>query len=218
MGLDERDIWCYRIKILFARHRNVPPEAVNLLNFSRAGASVDYIVRVLVSQLTCFTPDLVLACPGSRNRSEYWFKRDEANQEMTININPHLRRVMQGQQSALRTAKMGSFSQHELEQIFRAVSGYYTYYTDEVGLINQIRNYLLLQSFCRRRVVPLCIWAPNRFSFVPDQEKGLPDHARELMKGLDFDRILDVDLSGHTDLAADKIHQGPESNRVAVGK
>ena len=48
VGLDERDIWCYRIKILFARHRNVPPEAVNLLNFSRAGASVDYIVRVTV--------------------------------------------------------------------------------------------------------------------------------------------------------------------------
>ena len=216
LGLNEEDLWCYQFKLHLAREKDVDPSEVNLLNFSQIGASMDYIARVVVSQCRRVKPDLVLCALGPSSRTEYF--TDESGRYFTdraVTFNPSMHNLLSHHdENEFFRSRTASLNEDDLDELFTAVEGFYTYYTDRVGLINRLKNILLIQQFCEAHEIPQIFWTLHRFNLEKELNMPLPQSIRGLSDCIDFSRIYTHGiLHPNHQKAADGIHPGPEVNR-----
>ncbi|MDO8835302.1 MAG: hypothetical protein Q7V01_06880 [Vicinamibacterales bacterium] len=218
LGVDYTETAAYKFKRLYADAHGLAPEQVNLLNFSMGSASNDYIGRTLVSQMMRKKPDLVVAAYTHLTRAEYVNAGD---------LGPHVyaigpwytfrekwdERLTQAQQVDVE----GVDSADALDFLIEAGMGYYTYYTDDLGVLSFLRNALMVQLLCEKLRVPyvaaLADWqrfwsaldgfasgplaaALDKSVFIPPSEMRPPMPEAEFLQ-----RLKD-------DVAADGIHFG----------
>ena len=213
VGLNDSETWYSKVKQDIAKIKNLPLEDINLMNFSQAGASTDYVIRVLIAQANCFKPDLIIACPGAKNRIEYTdhFSATDSDR-ITVNINPHLNHLLTENRNLPTGNKLSQLSNFQLDQLTRITLGYYHYYTPEIGTMNQLRNYLTLQNYCKNNNIPYLIWTLARYSVETGYPHGLPLNLRTFAQSIDLQHTLKLKLRKPYDFAADRIHPGRNSN------
>ncbi len=221
VGLLEHETWCFEVKRYVASVKQIPPNEVNLVNFSQAGASTDYVIRTLIAQASRIRPNLIIACPGAKNRTEYTdYLVDPKNKQakrLTININPHLNHLITENRHLPTGKKLANLSIEQWDRLSTIVMGYYRNYTLEKGTLNQLRNYLLLQSFCRMHKIPFLIWSLARYAADTGFPQGLTSNLRQFSQSIDLRHTLKIKLTEASDFAADGIHPGRKSNR-SIGR
>jgi len=216
LGLNEEDLWCYQFKLHFAKQNNVEPSQVNLLNFSQIGASMDYIARVVVSQCQRVKPDLMLCALSPSSRIEYF--TDESNRYFTdgaVTFNPSMHNLLSHHdENEFFRSRTASLSKDDHEELSAAVEGFYTCYTDRIGLINRLKNILLIQQFCNAHSIPHITWTLHRFNLEKELDIPLPPSISGFSECIDYTRIYTHGiLHPNHDKAADGIHPGPGVNQ-----
>jgi hypothetical protein len=192
-GLELEESWPFLLKQRLAAHRDLAASSVNLLNFSEAGASNDYVARTLIEQSTRVKPDLIVAGFTKTVRFEL------LDEKMTFRFNPP---VLQKYESA-----GGKFAEmaKRMEFVFLG--------TDEIQEnVRTIKNILLLQYFSQSRSIP--------FIFLPFWGKDLASSlstpiTRPLYEEIDHDLVVPITPRAITvDRAADGVHPGPRSQEL----
>ena len=216
LGLNEEETWWYHFKQLYAQHKGVDVSEVNVLNFSMIGASMDYIARVIVSQCQRIKPDLVIGALSPSSRTEYI--TDEADRYFTgkaVTFNPSMYNLlMHHDENEFFQQRTSCLSADDHEELLGAVEGFYTYYTSKVGLINRLKNIMLVQQFCNANKIPHVFWALHRFGLEKESIGQLPLSVRALAECLDYSRIYTHGiLHPNHPKAADGVHPGTEVNR-----
>lgn len=154
-GVDYEVTAAHQFKLRYAEAHGLPPEQVNLLNFSMGSASNDYIARTVVSQMMRVKPDLVVVEFTHLTRAEY---------VNTAELGPHVYAIgpwytfRDKWDEQLRTAQKvdveGVDGDDALDLLIEAGMGYYTYYTDDLAALTFLRNALLVQLTCEKLGVP----------------------------------------------------------------
>jgi len=193
IGVEFEETWSFLLKQRLAAHLDLDASSVNLLNFSEAGASNDYIARTLVEQSTRVRPDLIVAGFTQTTRFEL------LDEETTFRFNPP---VLQKYASA-----GGKFAEmaKRMEYVFLG--------TDEIQEnVRTVKNVLLLQYFSQSRSIP--------FIFLPFWGKDMASllstpMTRPLYEAIDHDLVAPLTPGNTTvDRAADGVHPGPRSQEV----
>lgn len=215
LGLNEEDIWCHQFKCLYAKHKGVDPSEVNLLNFSQIGASMDYITRVVVSQCQRIKPDLVLGALSPSSRTEYFTDEEEMYfTNRAVTFNPSMYNLLSHHdENEFFQQRTASLSEEDHEELLTAVEGFYSYYTERIGLINRLKNILLFQQFCDANAIPHVLWTLHRFGLEKELSMPLPPSIKGLSDCINYDRLYTHGVL-HPDhqKAADGIHPGPGVN------
>jgi hypothetical protein len=194
IGVELEESWPFLLKQRLAAHRDLAASSVNLLNFSEAGASNDYIARTLIEQSTRVRPDLIVAGFTQTLRFEL------LDEEMTFRFNPP---VLQKYASA-----GGKFAEmaKRMEFVFLG--------TDEIQeKVRTIKNMLLLQYFSQSRSIPfifLGFWGKDLASLLSTPM------TRPLYEEIDHDLVVPLSdiISATVDRAADGLHAGPRSQEL----
>ena len=206
-GLDYDEAWVTRFVSLYARHHELAAEDVDLINLAQGGASNDYIARTVVPHLARLDPDLVVILFTYKNRAEVMLD-DPGNPPLVASLGPWAvepdprRGVPTGAPARQAAVRADGASYH------------YLTYTDDSGLINALKNMLLVQFACRAAGIDYV------FSWVEHGLlDGLPQHpnpiVRDLAGSLDRGRFCataPTDPGRQLDLAPDGVHPGPLSN------
>lgn len=219
LGLNEEDTWWHQFRLQYAQHKGVDQSEVNLLNFSQIGASMDYIARVLVSQCQKIKPDLVLGALSPSSRTEYF--SDESERYFTdkaVTFNPSMYNLLQHHdENEFFQQRTASLNEDDHDELLTAVEGFYTCYTSRVGLINRLKNILLIQQYCDAHAIPHALWTLHRFSLEKEIamfNMPLPVSITALADCIDYSRIYTHDiLPRNYQKAADDVHPGPDVNR-----
>lgn len=206
-GLDYDEAWATRFVRLYARHRGLDVEDVDLINLAQGGASNDYIARTVVPHLERVEPDLVVILFTYKNRAEVMLD-DPGNPPLVASLGPWAvepgpRRAVPSGASARRAAIRAE-----------GASYHYLTYTDDSGLINALKNILLVQLGCRAAGIDYVFaWVEHGLL------DGLSEHPnpiiRDLAASLDGGRFCPTaptDPERQVDLAPDGVHPGPLSN------
>jgi len=187
VGVADEELWACQFKKKFAALRQLGQDEVNVMNFSQAAASNDYTVRTLLSQCGRLKPDMVIAHLGGGEARTEWF-----DHEFYHSVGPWI------------------VDSPGTEKIYEAGKGYYSYYTPELGLINVLKNILLLQFFCEARNIELIVlWTGyNKLS----QVALLQPFCQALAKMINMDNIfLPRDA---VDWVIDVHHPGPSTHKL----
>jgi len=209
-GVDENRVWCNQFRRRMARHLNIRPDAINLLNFSMNGGSTDYITRSLVSQLNLFKPDVVLVGLGNRRRAELFPEQGVFQQKGgTVSINPHLRHLLT---SRSNSPKLGKMSGTEKSRLLQYMLSYYSFVSDELSVIEHLKYLTLIVSYLKNRSLPFCIWQMHRYDVLKDLKKLNLPVAQKMSLGFDDSNILTMLFEPNHERAADGIHLGPRLN------
>jgi hypothetical protein len=215
LGLNEEDTWWHHFRLRFAHSKGVKPSEVNVLNFSQIGASMDYIARVIVSQCRRIQPDLVLVALSPSSRTEYF--TDESERYFSgraVTFNPSMYNLLQHHdENEFFQQRTASLNEDDHEELLTAVEGFYNYYTERTGLINRLKNILLIQQFCSAQNIPSLIWTLHRFNLQKELNLALPQSIQALAECVDFSKIYTHGiLHPNHQKAADGIHPGPDVN------
>lgn len=208
-GLDHHETWASHFAEKYASHQGLKREEVCLINLAQGGASNDYIARTVLPHLVRVQPDLVVILFTYKNRAEIMLDVGQPGSSASI-----------GSLGPWVATPPSSVDESSVDQSRRpsaladSATYYYLMYTDDWGLINALKNMLLVQLACRAAGVE------HLFSWV---EHGLlndlpahPNHVvRELASTLDRDRFCttaSTDYGRELDLAVDGSHPGPRAN------
>jgi len=216
LGLNEEDNWNHQFKLLYAAEKKVDPVEVNLLNFSQIGASMDYIARVTISQCQRIKPDLMICALSPSSRTEYF--TDEENRyfsEKAVTFNPSMYNLLSHHdENDFFRQRTECLSEDDHDELLTAVEGFYSFYTERVGLINRLKNILLIQQYCKANNISNLIWTLHRFGLEKELSLNLPDSIRALSDCIDYNNIYTHGvLHPNHQKAADGIHPGPEVNK-----
>ncbi len=216
LGLNEDETWQHHFRLAYAREKNVGPYEVNLLNFSMIGASMDYIARVIVSQCRRIKPDLVIGALSPSSRTEYF--TDESDRYFTdkaVTFNPSMHNLLQhSDDNDFFRQRTASLDEEEHDELLTAVEGFYSYYSDRIGLINRLKNIILVQQFCSAQKIPHLFCTLHRFGLEKEFVNPLPDSILGLADCVDYSRIYThAILHPNHQKAADGIHPGADVNR-----
>jgi|GEM_PF-5020454 len=180
VGLDIEETWPSIFKEIYSKDYQYKSGDVNILNFSVPDHSNDYITRILIDQANRVKPNMIIANFTHSNRTEY----------------------IDGDKVSYIFPESAQFSSD--------AQNYYSYYTDELGFINTVKNMLLLQFFCRTNNIALMIsWieleklTDNKFTSNPV--------CSSFLSLLDKKSLCDFRLN-YYDYASDKNHPGLKSN------
>jgi hypothetical protein len=191
IGVELEESWSFLLKQRLAAHRDLAASSVNLLNFSEAGASNDYIARTLIEQSSQVLPDLIVAGFTHMNRFEL------LDEEMTFRFNPP---VLEKYASA-----GGKFAEmaKRMEFIFLG--------TDAIQeKVRAIKNMLLLQYFSQSRNIPfifLFFWSKDLASSLSTPM------TRPLYEEIDHDLVVPFTRgTTQVDRAGDGVHPGPRTH------
>ncbi len=216
VGLNEEDTWWHQFKYHYARHKGVDPSEVNLLNFSQMGASMDYITRVLVSQCQRVKPDLVLCVLSPSSRTEYFTdERERYFFDKSVIFTPNMYNLLKHHdEHEYFQQRSASLNADDRDELLTAVEGFYTCYTDRTGLINRLKNILLLQQYCTAHAIPHILWSLHRSCLEKELAMPLPPSITGLSDCIDHSRIYTHSILPHDyQKAADNIHVGADVNR-----
>ena len=206
-GLDYHEAWVTQFAGRYARHRGLDAKDVDLINLAQGGASNDYIARTVLPHLERVEPDLVVILFTYKSRAEVMLD-DPGHPPLVASLGPWT--VDPGPN---RGAPSPDQARHAAV-LAEGASHYYLTYTDDSGLINALKNMLLVQLTCRAAGVDyLFSWVEHGLL------EGLPEHpnpiVRELASCLDRERFCPTaptDRDRQVDLAPDGVHPGPLSN------
>lgn len=180
---------------------------VNILNFGEEGASNDYIARTLVTQCAAVKPDLAVAMFTNAARAEA-FSAGRALPLHPLYAQPGTEAAMRGRFEAAADDRP-----EELQAIMQDVrdkaEGYYTFYEEAFGVMNMVRNMLLVQLFCAGAGVPLRMTGFDTGklrAYATDPILG------PMIDLLDPEVFVPFDYRDVVDQAADGSHPGPASN------
>ena len=182
LGINWEDTWGYKFKEIRRERKRYKLEDVCLMNFGVSGCSNNYIARNIINQCNITKPDILIILFTHKIRTEY-LNKDEIAQIGIGHVNQNV-------QSAI---------------------DYYTYYTDEIGHANLLRNILLVQVFCKLKKIKY-IFSVKDYEDIND--KNILDNSacKDLYSLIDKKNICDFTLK-KIDKAAEKIHCGPKSNK-----
>ncbi len=206
-GLDYHEAWVTQFAGLYARHRGLGAEEVDLINLAQGGASNDYIARTVVPHLRRVEPDLVVVLFTYKNRVEVMLD-DPGNPPLVASLGPWAVELDQ-----IGGATAGTQARRAAVRA-EGASHHYVTYTDEAGLINALKNMLLVQFACRAAGIDYV------FSWVEHELlDGLSTHANPIIHDLAatldqgrFCRSAPTDTHRQLDLAPDGVHPGSLSN------
>jgi len=216
LGLNEEETWWHQFRLQYAHNRGVGPSEVNILNFSQIGASMDYVARVIVSQCQRVKPDLVLGALSPSSRTEYFTDETERYfTEKAVTFNPSMYNLLSHHdENEFFRQRTESLSEDDHEELLTAVEGFYSYYTNRVGLINRLKNIMLVQQFCKANSIPHLFCTLHRFGLEKEFAMHLPPSIRALAECIDYNRIYTHGiLHPNYKKAADGVHPGEEVNR-----
>jgi len=175
-------------------------DKVNILNFAIEGRSNDYITRILMTQSSIVKPDLIIAYFTGASRTEYISE----NAVKAIGI-WHIKKENKTQSEA---------------------SSFYSYYTDELGFINMLKNILLLQYFCKQNNFDYIFTCYDIKKFSDKKYTSNPI-CNQFLELIDKKYLCDF-RHEYIDYAADQItdkngiinggHPGPKSNKLFAEK
>jgi hypothetical protein len=192
VGLELEESWPFLFKQKLAAHRGLAASCVNLLNFSEAGASNDYITRTLIEQSTRARPDLILAGFTDIARFEL------LDENMSFGFNPFM--VREYASAGGRYAEMAKL----MEFLFLG--------TDDIQKkMRAIKNALLLQYYCQSRKIPfifLFFWGDDLASMLSTPM------TRPLYERIDLDLVVPLTRATRVDRATDGLHPGPRAQQL----
>lgn len=197
VGLNVVETWPHRFKEMYAARLGLPPDEVNLLNFSESGCSNDTIVRTMLPQCAALKPDLVLIQFTYLNRLEY------LNGPLVIKIGQWL---LNQKEEPSEASWFGEFK--------KIVQLYYGFYTAELGYFSTLKSMLLVQNYCRTNSIPYRIWR-----IVDPETEGdtlSQNPACNALEGL-LDQTCLVSIPPellNLDKAADALHPGPKAHEA----
>ena len=208
-GLDYHEAWVTQFAGLYASHRGLDAEDVDIINLAQGGGANDYIARTVLPHVERVRPDLVVLLFTYKNRAEVMLD-DPDHPPLVASLGPWA--VTPGPS---RQAASTEQARHAAI-LAEGVSYHYLAYTDDSGLINALKNMLLGQLACRAASIDYV------FSWVEHGLlAGLPGHrnpiVRELASGLDRERFCltaPTDPDRQVDVAPDGVHPGPRSNAL----
>lgn len=196
-GVNIEDGWPFQFKQNFIRHTDLTDKETNLLNFAVGGHSNDYITRVLLTQPALVKPDLVIVHFTHMSRAEYV----DAGKIYALNV--------------------GSIDIDKLDGLSEAHQNFFYYYTEEVGMINLLKNMLLLQTYFQTNDIPYLFSCVDLRRIFVTKEKLHPI-CKQYVGLLARDFICDFRLD-RFDAAADATknaegelvggHPGPQSQK-----
>jgi hypothetical protein len=209
LGLNLDDTWPAQFKRLYCAKFGCALDSVNVQNFAECGISNDGITRTLISQGAAVAPDLLLATFTHRDRSEVPI--DGRTFKLGTWVHDDIARALEAQQSRAHGWWDG-FDATVFDRLAEISTYYFLYYSKEIGLINLIRNVLLLQFFCEARRIAY-VFALDATALDPATSDGIAGlrPLRDLINGR---RVFPATIADDTvDRAADGRHPGPVSNR-----
>lgn len=187
LGVKWEQTWAHHL-------RNKLGDGINLLNFSQPGMSSDYVTRVALTQSAALKPDLLLVVLSYKVRTEY------VSATEIVDLSP------------------GSVLEREVAkpEHCELAAAYYSYYTDELGLLSQLKNALLVQNHCESRGIDYLIL--NSAGPAPWSE-GVTENpvCLSLANLLNHDRLYTpyVTTPGvKQDVARNNVHPGSRSNQA----
>lgn len=202
-GLNIEESWPYQFKELFVQDKGIDFEDVNLLNFAAGGRSNDYISRTLMTQCNEVRPDLCIVYFTYMERSEH------VDKEGPFTMGPW---------AYFEKKELG-----KLEPWARSekVLSFYDYYTDELGLINLLKNMLLLQFFLKFNKVKYIFGSVHINNRLADKHLISNPVISQLIKLIDKKYLIPSKLEFNDHAADKKIekgkptgHAGPKSNKL----
>lgn len=208
-GLNYEETWPYFFARWYADYRHLDLVDVDLHNLSQAGASNDYIARTTLPQLDRVRPDLAVILFTRRNRAEAFQCTQGA---ATIeSLGPWVE-----DSAALAPVRLRPGDERRRAGLVELAESYYAFYEDDWGLVNALKNMLLLQLACGASGTEyIFCWVEH--PILGDLENH-PNHTvRVYREALDLTRFCwqaPTDDALVKDLAADGLHPGPISNRL----
>ncbi|MBW2977249.1 hypothetical protein KY331_00230 [Candidatus Woesearchaeota archaeon] len=191
-GLNIEETWAYQFKKLFSHMRESDINDINLMNFSVYGVSNDHITRNFLIQCNEVKPDLAIVLFSKMSRTEYLNGKDVKG----IGIWGTERRS---------------------ETIRQEVLDYYTYYTDQIGFVNLVKNILLVQNFCNSKKIDYIFCIHNGTGDLVNEKYLKNPVCSQLVNLIDRNYLCDFGLE-KIDVAADNEHPGPKSNKLFAEK
>ena len=206
-GLDYHEAWPSGLAARYAAHRGIEPAQVNLLNLAQGGASNDYIARTVLPHVARVQPDLVAILFTYKNRAEIVLD-DPGHPPLVGSLGPWVAKA------DMAHRELPADKARRTSLLIEGASHYYHVYSEDSGLINALKNMLLVQFACRAASVPHVFgWVEHGLL------ESLPEHpnpiVRSLAACLDRACFCDTALTDHglkLDLAADGTHPGVASN------
>jgi hypothetical protein len=193
--LELEESWPFLFKQKLATHRSLPASCVNLLNFSEAGASNDYITRTLVEQSARVRPDLIVAGFTQMHRFEL------LDESTSFRFNPPMLNVYV--KAGGKFADMAKL----MEFVFLG--------TDEIQKqMRMIKNMLLLQYFCRSRNIPFLFLFFEAFVGKDLESLLSSPMTRPLYEEIDLDSVVPLTRATDVDRTSDQGHPGPRSSEL----
>jgi hypothetical protein len=178
-GLSIEETFGYKLKQHFATSLQLGLNEVNLINLSVGGASADYCVRTLYRQLPLCDVDFVVCQMPEPTRIEHI----DRGEYYFYNVKGRLK---------------------DLEGAPASLLGFCEYYSPEVGMMNQMKNSLLIQAFLKERRIDYVIatqYLRNHF------------YLEDYFDRLDASAVLWHDyFIRKADLARDMLHAGRRSH------
>ncbi len=216
-GLNQEETWGHLFKEQYAEALGIPSTRVNLLNFSQGGASNDYIARTLLSQCAGATPDVMLILLTNQGRSERIYEEEgrEGRRKFFVQAIMPWMPIKPIERLPPRFQPATDAERSRMEENLAAATHFYALYNDALGMLQTIKNILLLQSFCASREIEYTIsWAEWRSLEDPSVRQN-PFFA-PLIKLIDFRRLCNFSLTDpdfYLDASAEGVHPGPRSHQ-----
>jgi hypothetical protein len=177
---------------------------------------MDYIARVIVSQCQIVKPDLVIGALSPSSRTEYFTDDDDRYfADKALTFNPAMLDTLRfPSKDAYNVARMACLDEEDRDELLTAIEGFYSFYTDRVGLINRLKNILLVQQYCVAQSIPHFFWTLHRYGLEKELTVPLPPSITGLLKCIDYNRIYTHNiLPLNHQKATDRIHPGPNVYR-----
>ena len=201
VGLNFEETWGYQFKQKVAKEAGLGLKEIGLMNFSVGGASNDYITRILLTQMSLYKPDLVIAYFTHSSRIEYI-------DESSIN--------MLGPWCVNSDITNDFYKQQHLDDVEEAAFSFFSYTTQELEFINMLKNMLLLQEYCKSHNIKLMFGSVYSKDLL-NKCKEMNSVCSQFLDLLDTERYFKFNLD-KIDAASDNSHPGVRSNKKFAEK
>ena len=213
--VDFHQCWPSRFVDIWIRHHNLDRRDVCYLNFAEAGSSNASIARSVVSQCSAVRPDLVLVHFAEMRRSE-----------VILNGRPHrIGSWLLQEAAAAQEAPSDGGLQETLLELFERGSSFLRFalgpksaewlepHIDATCLLENLRNILLVQYFCRSEGIRLVATCEQTDQLLSPAARADPTLG-PLVKQIDRQVLYDTSIwSVKGDLSDDLGHAGPQRHR-----
>ncbi len=199
VALTYEDTWVERFGRELASRLGKRREDFNVLNFAQGGASNDYIVRTLTTQIGRRRPDLVLALLTHSARAELLFEDGYKT------IGPWALRYLD--------QPMDQLDEANRERVELTLD-YYRCFGPIAGIARSLQSLVFLQSFLTARNIPHVL-ATVEHTVLTDPKLAQHPYLGPLAELVDTTKLckrspMDPELM--TDRAEDGVHPGPRTH------